>query len=126
MRRLAAVIVIVVVAFALRPLGAHHSVTGQFDISKPLTLTGTIARVDWINPHAYVHLTVPSQRGTMNWALSTIPVAMLRKAGITRESLTGKPGERVTVVAFPALTGRPVGWIVRITYADGHYYALFE
>jgi hypothetical protein len=106
---------------------AHHSVLGQFDLSKSVTLKGTIAKVDWINPHPYVHLNVSEPNGTARvWALSTIPIAMMRKAGITKETLSGKPGEVVTVTGHPALNGRPMAWVTRITYADGHFYALFE
>jgi hypothetical protein len=108
-------------------LSAHHSVLGQFDLSKSLTLKGTIAKVDWINPHPYVHLNVTAANGSVTaWQLSTIPIAMMRKAGITKETLGGKPGEIVTVAAHPALNGRSMGWVTRITYADGHFYALFE
>jgi hypothetical protein len=105
---------------------AHHSVLGQFDVSKSLTLRGTIEKVDWINPHVYIHLQVTSGGRPETWQLSTIPLAMLRKAGITKESLRGGRGEVVTVSVNPALNGRPMGWVSRITYADGHFYALFE
>ena len=106
---------------------AHHSVLGQFDVSKSVTLTGTISKVDWINPHPYVYLDVKHPSGAVTrWALSTIPIAMLRKAQITRAELAGKPGESVTVAANPALNGQRFAWITRITYSDGQYYALFE
>jgi len=106
---------------------AHHSVGGQFDMSKTLTLKGTIAKVDWINPHPYVLLDVRNADGKVTtWALSTIPIPMLRKAGLTKEALFGRPGESVTIVAMPARNGKDLGWITRITYSDGHYYRLFE
>ena len=106
---------------------AHHSVLGQFDVTKTITLKGTITKVEWINPHPYVHLDVAGpNRAVTAWALSTVPLAMMRKAGITKETLAGKAGEIVTVAAHPALNGRPMAWVTRITYADGHFYALFE
>jgi hypothetical protein len=107
---------------------AHHSVQGQFDDSKSITLKGTISRVEWFNPHVYVHLDVKdSQGGVTRWALSTIPIAMLRRAGLTKESILGKPGEIVTIVAMPGRDARKrIGWISNVTYADGHYYRLFE
>jgi hypothetical protein len=112
---------------AMAAPSAHHAVPGQFDTSKSLTLKGTISRVDWINPHPYVHLEVKEADGSVTiWALSTLPIPMLRKAGLTKEALLGKPGEPVTVVAMPARNGKDLGWIVRMTYADGHYYRLFE
>ena len=112
---------------AAHPPLAHHSIVGQFDVSTSLTLRGKIVKVDWINPHVYIFLEVDGPHGhSTTWALSTIPIAMLRKADITRELLEGTPGETVTVVIHPAHSGRALGWISRITYSDGRYYALFE
>ena len=108
------------------PGSAHHSIGGQFDTSKTLTLRGVITRVDWINPHPYVFLDVQESGDRRTWALSTIPLAMLRKAGITKESLAGTSRDIVTVNVHPALNGQPRGWVTRITYPDGRYYALFE
>ena len=108
------------------PVAAHHSVPGQFDVSKPMTLTGTISKVDWINPHIYVHLDVKSDKGAVTtWALATLPTAMMRRSKITRASLTGKPGEVVTIRAVPARDGtKHLGWINKITYSDGRYLQL--
>ena len=117
---------ILVLTVTALPL-AHHSVPGQFDVSKSVTLKGTISKVDWINPHPYVHLDVKDADGKVTaWALSTLPVPMLRKAGLTKEALSGKPGELVTFVVMPARNGKDLGWIVKVTYSDGHYYRLFE
>jgi len=114
-----------IVVTAAATLLAHHSVPGQFDISKPVTLKGVISKVDWINPHIYVHLDVKEPDGTTNtWALATLPTAMMRRAGITRESLQGKSGEEVTINAVPARDGsKHLAWINKITYADGHSFA---
>ncbi len=110
---------------ATATLLAHHSVPGQFDMSKPLTLKGVISKVDWINPHIYIHLDVKEPDGTTNtWALATLPTAMMRRAGITRESLQGKSGEEVTINAVPARDGsKHLAWINKITYADGHSFS---
>ena len=66
---LAAATIVVMAASA----SAHHSVSGQYDSSKPLTLTGVISKVDWINPHIYLHLDVKDKDGAVtNWTLSTL------------------------------------------------------
>ena len=113
---------IVAFVLAVSAAVAHHSVSGQFDTSKPITLKGVISKVDWINPHIYVHLDVKEPDGTTStWALSTLPTAMMRRAGMTKEALQGKPGEEVTINAVPARDGsKHLGWINKITYADGH------
>ena len=112
-------------ALVTATLLAHHSVPGQFDMSKPITLKGVISKVDWINPHIYVHLDVKEANGTTNtWALATLPTAMMRRAGLTKKTLQGKPGEEVTINAVPARDGsKHLAWINKITYADGHSFA---
>jgi hypothetical protein len=117
--------VLLTVVLLAAPLSAHHSIVGQFDVSKKVTLRGTIVRVDWINPHPYV-LLESTEKGGTRWALSTAPIAMLRKVGLTKERLAGNPREVVTVVAHPALNGRPMGWITKMTYSDGRYYLFSE
>ena len=105
---------------------AHHSVSGQFDTSKSLTLKGSISKVEWINPHIYVYLDVREADGTVaTWALETLPTRIMRQAGLSKETVMGSPGELVTVVVVPAREGtKHVAWISKITYADGRYYTL--
>jgi hypothetical protein len=117
--------VLLAIALLAVPLSAHHSIVGQFDVSKTVTVRGTIIRVDWINPHPYVVLE-STGKGTTRWAFSTAPIAMLRKVGLTKERLAGNPGEVVTVIAHPALNGRPMGWITKMTYSDGRYFLFSE
>jgi len=101
---------------------AHHSVSGQFDVSKKIVLTGTVEKVDWVNPHIYVHLKVTDEKGASAvWALGTVPVAMARKAGVTKESLLAA-GQTVKVTAYPARDGtQNLGFLIRIDYPDGHF-----
>ena len=126
MRRRLAVLVTATLVVMAATTSAHHSVSGQYDSSKPLTLTGVITKVDWINPHIYLHLDVKEKDGAVtSWTLSTLPTAMMRRAGLTREALQGKPGEVVTVSAIAARDEtRRLGWISKITYADGHHVQL--
>ena len=120
------------VAFiALLPLSvavdAHHSVNGQFDTDARVTVTGTVARVDWVNPHVYVYLDVPNDDGTVTtWGLETGPTARLRRGGLTSTMLGGMPGEQVTAVGMPALKdGNNSMWLIKIAYEDGHYFILY-
>ena len=106
---------------------AHHSVDGQFDTSSRLTLTGTVSRVDWINPHAYVYLDVKNDDGTVTtWGLETGPTKRLRQGGLTKQDLEGRPGERVTAVGMPArCEGTNSIWLIKIAYEDDKYYILY-
>ena len=82
--------------FALLANGvaAHHSVSGQFDMNKRTTITGTVTKVDWINPHIYVYLDVVDDNGEVaTWRLESLPTAMLRKAGLTSQLIMGDGGK---------------------------------
>lgn len=118
------------VAFGLWALAttsafAHHSVAGQFDNSKRLQLAGTISQVDWINPHVYIHLDVKDEHGAVTpWKLETLPTAMLRKAGLSKDMILSG-GMAVKVDAILARDGTAnLAWALKLTYDDGHYYQL--
>lgn len=105
--------------------GAHHSVAGQFDAAKRVTITGTVTKVDWINPHSYLYIDVADEQGNVTtWRLESLPTAMLRKAGLTSDLLKGDGG-KVTADAILARDGTAnLGWLLKLTYEDGHYYQL--
>ena len=106
-------------------VSTHHSVSGQFDTSKKVTITGVITRVDWVNPHIYIFVDGKDDTGTAaQWALETVPTAMARKAKLTKETVAGTKGETVTILGNPSRDGRKSAWIMRITYADGHFIQL--
>ena len=104
---------------------AHHSVAGQFDSSKPVTLSGVISKIDWINPHIYIHLDVKDDKGVVTtWRLESLPTAMLRKAGLTSQMLLAE-GQPVTANAILARDGtQQLAWVSKLTYEDGHYFQL--
>ena len=107
------------------PASAHHSVAGQFDNGKRAHLTGKITSVEWINPHTYIHLDVKDEKGAItSWRLESLPTAMMRKAGLTKEMIMGD-GSPVTADAILSRDGtQNVAWVMKLTYADGHYYQL--
>lgn len=121
---LAARILAVVLALGgIQLAAAHHSVAGEFDVRKSLTLKGVIGQVDWVNPHIYVTLNVKGADGKIEpWRLECVPVGMARKAGLTKKLLEGN-GETVTVTAYPARDGtKHLGFMTRLVYPDGHFY----
>ena len=105
--------------------GAHHSVAGQFDEAKRTTITGTISKVDWINPHVYIYMDVADEKGGITtWRLESLPTAMLRKAGLTSAMLKGG-GQKVTAAAIMARNGTPnLAWLLNLKYEDGHEFTL--
>ncbi len=104
---------------------AHHSVAGQFDNSKRTKITGTISKIDWINPHTYIYIDVKGDKGEVTtWRLESLPTAMLRKAGLTSELLIAG-GATVTADALMARDGSAhLAWLLKLTYEDGHFFQL--
>jgi hypothetical protein len=104
---------------------AHHSVSGQFDVSQRKVWTGVITEIDWINPHIYVHIDVADESGAVtSWRLETAPPAMMQRGGLTKEMMLGD-GQPVVIEGYPGRRDdQNLGWIQKITYADGHYYLL--
>ena len=110
-------------AFLGTPALAHHSVAGVFDVNKTVKLSGTVSRVDWINPHTYIYLDVKNPDGEVTtWKLESLPVAMMRKAGISSQQIVGG-GQHVLVEANPARAGTAaLGFALKLTYDDGRSY----
>ena len=100
------------------PIGAHHSLASQFDESKSLTLQGVITRVEWINPHVYLHLDVKRKEGAVEqWTLETLPPGTLRRGGL-RSDMLGR-GQTVSILGYHARNGSNLAFLRKITFADG-------
>ena len=108
-------------------VSAHHSLLAEFRTDSPTEITGVITDMDWINPHSYVYVDVTDDAGNVvNWHLESLPTAMLRKAGLTKAMMIGD-GRPATIRIHTARDGTSnLGYILKITYADGHYYTLAE
>ena len=116
-----------IAAFSLTALSvsAHHSFAGEFDSTKKAQLVGTVSQVEWINPHTYIHIDVKDAHGAVaTWRLESLPTAMMRKAGLTKELIMGD-GSPVTADVILARDGtQNLAWVTKLAYADGHYYQL--
>ena len=125
-KRLSAATTLVLI---LAPLGAsaHHSLLAEFRTDAPTEITGVITDMDWINPHSYLYVDVTDEAGdVVTWHLECLPTAMLRKAGLTKALMIGD-GRPATIRIHTARDGTSnLGYILKITYADGHYYQLAE
>jgi hypothetical protein len=86
------------------PAWSHHAFAAEFDGTKQVTLKGTIAKMDWINPHAWLHIDVKETDGsTTRWMIELGPPNSLLKRGWTKQSVP--VGSDVTVVGYLSKDG---------------------
>jgi len=96
---------------------AHHSFSAEFDIGRPVEITGTVTAIEWTNPHAWVHVEAVDAEGhRTQWAVELLGVNALARAGLTRHTL--KPGDRITVSGFQARNGTPTANASTMKRAD--------
>src|SRR5262245_35295225 len=106
------------VALAAIEVLAHHSFAAEFDRNKPVTVTGTVTKVEWANPHARFFIDVKDDAGKVNnWDFELASPNGLMRRGWTRNSL--KIGDVVTVVGWAAKNASYVGNTSTVTLSDG-------
>jgi uncharacterized protein DUF6152 len=101
------------------PLLAHHSITAEFDTSKSFTVKGTLTKIEWVNPHAYVYLDSKDDKGVVtSYSFETGPPGNLRRSGVLRTMFA--VGDTVTIDAFAAKDGtKHLGLVKAYHFADG-------
>lgn len=124
--RLAMLVAFVVCAALADRLAAHHSIQAQFDIHKSITISGTVAKVEWINPHSYLTLNVKTPDGKVEkWAFEMGAAAQFRQNGLSRADRGGmKAGDAVTVIALASRDGSNSGLVQELKMADGRVFRL--
>ena len=98
---------------------AHHSFAAQYDANKPVTLRGTVVKVDWTNPHIHFYVDVRDDSGKVTqWTFEGYPPNMLIRQGWKRDE-TLKPGDVVTVFAWQARAEPNVAAAREVTLPNG-------
>jgi hypothetical protein len=104
-------------AGAVLPVSAHHSFA-MFDTAKRMTMAGTVTAFEWTNPHVYIELDVPDDKGAVkHWSVELGSPSILMQAGWKFTDV--KAGDKITVVLSPLRSGEPGGLLSTITLRDG-------
>jgi hypothetical protein len=101
------------------PAIAHHSFAAEFDAAKPIKLTGSVTKVEWMNPHTYFYIDVKDEKSgaVTNWGLEMGSPNGLMRQGWTRNSM--KIGDVVTVEGSAAKDGSNIGNARSVSLAGG-------
>jgi hypothetical protein len=85
---------------------AHHSFAANWDTAKSFTISGTLEKIDWINPHSFVHVQALTPDGKqLEYSFEGFPPAMLRHQGVFKDDFASRVGRKVTVTAYTAKDG---------------------
>jgi len=99
-------------------VSAHHSAVAEYDLEKPVKMSGTVTKVEWTNPHIWFYVDVKNSDGTVtNWGFSGAPPGVLQRRGIMKTSM--KPGDVIVVEGFRARDGSSNASGNNVTFPDG-------
>lgn len=118
--RICLAVSLAIALLATAPALAHHSFQAEFDIGKPMTIKGTVSKVEWVNPHVYVHVDVKDDKGGVTrWAFETLGPGRMRAEGMSKQ--TFGIGKVVTLKGYAARDGsKNLGFLRQVTFDDGH------
>src|SRR5436305_1274217 len=101
-----------------QPLLAHHEIAAKFDDKKPMTLKGTVTKLDWANPHVHIFINVQNGNALSNWAVELESPVDLGRGGWNRDSV--KPGDALTVQGISARNGTRQVWANSVVMTNGN------
>jgi Family of unknown function (DUF6152) len=117
----------IVALLATVSIQAHHSPSAIFDMSKHISVTGTLMRVDWINPHIVLAVEAKGEGGKVeHWTFQSNPPSWYKSVGLARADFAKAIGQTITVQAVKARDGSLYGYMDKIKLPDGTSYELLN
>ena len=121
---LSAAAFILIAVLSAAPLHAHHSPSAIFDMSKRVSVTGKLTRVDWVNPHIVLAMEANEGGKVEQWRLESNPPSWYKSVGLARADLAKAIGQQITVECVKARDGSLYGYMQKIKLPDGTSYEL--
>ena len=111
------------VVMGAAPVWAHHSFAAQFDDKAPITIKGTLSKMEWLNPHTWIHVDVKEPNGkVVTWAIEGATPNSLLRRGLRQSDFPN--GVELEVHGYKAKNGTPVASGEKLTFTDGRNFYL--
>jgi hypothetical protein len=97
---------------------AHHGTPSSYDLTRRITLTGTVTEFAWSNPHVQIYFDVKDENGkVVSWAAETGSPGVLAREGWSKRMM--RPGDTIVITVCPGKAGAPVGMLTKLVLSDG-------
>ena len=114
---------LVALVLGATPVVAHHAFSAEFDANSPVKLTGTLTRIEMVNPHGWIYIDVKNADGTvLNWAVETVAPNQLYRRGLRKGDFP--IGSEISIEGYQAKNGKPIANGRGVKFVDGRNFFL--
>lgn len=125
MKQTVPVVGVILTLLSAASVQAHHSPSAIFDMSRHVSVTGTLTRVDWVNPHIVLMMEAKGEGGKAEqWKFESNPPSWYKSVGLARADFAKAIGQKITIECVKARDGSLYGYMQKIKLPDGTSYEL--